>query len=148
MARPGHLNPAGAQNITLAGVACPARTVCTAVGSTSPLLGRSPWPNGGAAADGASSRRQVWSPMTSASRVAGPAVSACYAAASYTNNDPSLTLTERRNSTGHEHPGRCRPVAPGALPPGLHPRRHTGLTSHQRPHPSRDMVPVPGRQLP
>ena len=50
------------------------------------------------------------------SGVACPAVSACHAVGSYTNNGPSLTLAEQWNPTGTSTHAAARPVAPGSLP--------------------------------
>jgi hypothetical protein len=112
-------NPAGAQNIALAGVACPARTVCTAFGLAltvpgAPVTLAERWSGG--------KWRIQPTPGLAAydigfPAVACPTVSACYAVASYTNNGPSLTLTERWNQTGTSTQAATgRPVALGALP--------------------------------
>jgi hypothetical protein len=111
-------NPAGAQNITLASVACPARTVCTAFGlnltGSGPLTLAERW-------SGGKWRIQPTPGLVAYDigfpGVACPTVSACYAVASYTNNGPSLTLAERWNQTGTSAQAATgRPVAPGALP--------------------------------
>jgi hypothetical protein len=113
-------NPGGAQNITLASVACPARSVCTAFGlnltGSGPLTLAERWSGG------------RWR-IQPTPRIAGtydigfpgvacPSVSACFAVASYTNDGPSLTLTERWNRTrASTKVAADRPVGPGALPP-------------------------------
>jgi hypothetical protein len=110
---------AGAQNTTLASVACPARTVCTAFGLNltvpgAPVTLAERWRDG----------RWRIQPTPSLVAydigfpgVACPTVSTCYTVASYTNNGPSLTLTERWNKTGASaQPATGRPVAVGALP--------------------------------
>ena len=110
-------NPGGGQEIFFAAVACPARTVCTAVGLN--LTGFGPftlaerWSGG--------KWRIQPTPVLAAydigfPGVACPTVSACYAVASYTNNGPSLTLVEQWNSTGTSTQAATgRPVVPGAL---------------------------------
>src|SRR5499433_653560 len=112
-------NPSGGQNITLAGVACPAPTVCTAFGlnltGSGPLTLAERWSGG---------RWHIQpTPVLAAYDIGFPGVacptpSACYALASYTNNGPSLTLVEQWNpaETGTQA-ATGRPVAPGALPP-------------------------------
>ena len=111
-------NPAGGLPVGLASVACPARTVCTAVGFNPngfpPLTVVERWSGG---------RWRIQpTPGVVAydiglSGVACPAVSACYAVGSYTNNGPSLTLAEQWNQTGAStRAATGRPVAPGALP--------------------------------
>jgi hypothetical protein len=112
-------NPGGGQEIFLAAVACPASTVCTAVGlnltGSRPLTLAERWSGG---------RWRIQpTPVLAAydigfPGVACPTVSACYAVASYTNNGPSLTLVEHWNSTGTSTQAASgRPVVPGALPP-------------------------------
>ena len=111
-------NPAGGLPVGLASVACPARTVCTAVGFNPngfpPLTVVERWSGG---------RWRIQpTPGVVAydiglSGVACPAVSACYAVGSYTNNGPSLTLAEQWNQTGTSTQAAAgRPPAPGALP--------------------------------
>jgi len=115
-------NPAGAQNITLASVACPARTVCTAFGlnhiGSSPLTLAERWSGGRWRIQPTPGLVAVDS--GSPVGVACPAVSACYAVGAYTNNGPTfanLTLAEQWNPTGTStQAGTGRPVAPGALP--------------------------------
>jgi hypothetical protein len=113
-------NLAGAQNTTLASVACPTRTVCTAFGVDltvpgAPVTLAERW-------SGGKWRIQPTPGLVAYDigfpGVACPTVSACYA-------------VERERD---EHPGSRRPQA--------------GTTSHQRPDPGRGMVPVPARQLP
>jgi len=111
-------NPAGGQNITLAGVACPTRTVCTAFGGyendgSGPLTLAERWSGG---------RWRIQPTPGLAAYdigfpgVACPTASACYAVANYTNDGPSLTLVERWNGTGTSTQATTgRPVAPGAL---------------------------------
>jgi hypothetical protein len=112
-------NPAGAQNVTLASVACPARTVCTAFGLDltvpgAPVTLAERWSQG----------RWRIQPTpglvaydTGFPGVACPTPSACYAVASYTNNGPSLTLAERWNpAETSTQVATGRPVAPGAPP--------------------------------
>jgi hypothetical protein len=116
LAGPGHPNPAGAQNIALGGVACPARTVCTAFGLNGISLGAPT-----TLAERWSGGRWRIQPTpgliandSGLAGVACPTVSACFAVASYTNNGfnfPNLTLVEQWNQTATD-----RPVAPGALP--------------------------------
>src|SRR5215471_18913367 len=112
-------NPAGAQNVFFASVACPARTVCTAFGlnltGSGPLTLAERWSGG---------RWRIQpTPGVLAYDIGFPGVacptpSACYAVASYTNNGPSLTLVEQWNRTGTSTQAATgRPVAPGALPP-------------------------------
>ena len=119
-------NPAGAQNTTLASVACPARTVCTALGLDltvpgAPVILAERW-------SGGRWRIQPTPGLvaydTGFPGVACPTVSACYAVASYTNNGPSLTLAEQWNGTGTSTQAATgRPVAPSALSPaGFHAR--------------------------
>ena len=113
-------NPSGGQETFLAAVACPARTVCTAVGlnltGSGPLTLAERWSGG--------KWRIQPTPGLAAydigfPGVACPTVSACYALASYTNNGPSLTLVERWNRTGTStRAATGRPVAPGALASG------------------------------
>ena len=128
-------NPAGGLPVGLASVACPARTVCTAVGFNPngfpPLTVVERWSGG---------RWRIQpTPGVVAydiglSGVACPAVSACYAVGSYTNNGPSLTLAEQWNQTGAStRAATGRPVAPGALP-------HAGLRARM-PGP----LPISGR---
>jgi len=112
-------NPAGAQNVTLAGVACPARTVCTAFGLSltvpgAPVTLAERWSGG---------RWRIQpTPGLMANDidppgVACPTVSACFAVASYTNNGPNLTLAEQWTRTGTSTQAATgRPVAPGAPP--------------------------------
>jgi len=110
---------AGAQNVTLASVACPARTVCTAFGLDltvpgAPVTLAERWSQG----------RWHIQPTPGLVAydigfpgVACPTPSACYALASYTNNGPSVTLVEQWNQTGTStQAGAGRPAAPGALP--------------------------------
>jgi hypothetical protein len=112
-------NPAGAQSITLDGVACPARTVCTAFGLNginlgAPVTVAERWSGG---------RWRIQpTPVLVANDsgvggVACPTVSACFAVASYTNNGfnfPNLTLVEQWNQSGTStHAATGRPVAPG-----------------------------------
>jgi hypothetical protein len=110
-------NPSGGQEVFLAAVACPARTVCTAFGLNltgfGPLTLAERWSGG---------RWRIQpTPLLNAydigfPGVACPTVSACYAVASYTNNGPSLSLVEPWNGTGASiQPATGRPVAPGAL---------------------------------
>jgi hypothetical protein len=113
-------NPAGAQNITLASVACPARTVCTAfglnqIGSGAPVTLAERWSGG------------RWRIQPTPGLVAFdigfpgaacPTSSASYAVASYTNSGPSLTLTEQWNQTGtNTQAATGRRVAAGAWRP-------------------------------
>ena len=111
-------NPSGGQNIFLAGVACPAPTVCTAFGlnltGSGPLTLAERWTGG---------RWRIQpTPVPLAydigfPGVACPTVSACYAVASYTNNGPSLTLVERWNRTGTSTQAAAgRSMAPSTLP--------------------------------
>jgi hypothetical protein len=115
-------NPAGAQSIALGGVACPARTVCTAfglngIGLGAPVTVAERW-------SGGRWRIQPTPGLVANDSglvgVACPSVSACFAVASYTNNGfnlPNLTLVEQWNQTGTSTPAAAgRPVAPGALP--------------------------------
>jgi hypothetical protein len=110
-------NPSGGQEIFLAAVACPARTVCTAFGlnltGSGPLTLAERWSGG---------RWRIQpTPLLNAydigfPGVACPTVSACYAVASYTNNGPSLTLVEPWNGTRTSTQAATgRPVVPGAL---------------------------------
>jgi hypothetical protein len=124
-------NPAGAQDITLAAVACPARTVCTAFGlnltGSGPLTLAERW-------SGGAWRIQPTPGLVAYDigfpGVACPTPSACYAVASYTNNGPSLTLVERWNRTGTSTQAATgRPVAPGALPPACLRARMPGSLS-------------------
>jgi hypothetical protein len=113
-------NTAGAQNIFLASVACPARTVCTAFGLDLTVPGvpvslAERWSGG---------RWRIQpTPVLNAYDIGFPAVacptpSACYAVASYTNNGPSLTLAEQWNGMGASTQAATRqPIAPGALSP-------------------------------
>jgi hypothetical protein len=112
-------NPSGGQEIFLAAVACPARTVCTAVGlnltGSGPLTLAERWSGG---------RWRIQPTPGLAAYdigfpgVACPTVSTCYALASYTNDGPSLTLVERWNQTGTStQAATAQPVAPGALVP-------------------------------
>jgi hypothetical protein len=112
-------NPSGGQEITLASVACPARTVCTAFGlnltGSGPLTLAERW-------SGGKWRIQPTPGLVAYDigfpGVACPTPSACFAVASYTNNGPSLTLTEQWNRTETSAQAATRrPVAPGALPP-------------------------------
>src|SRR5262249_22152572 len=98
-------------------VACPTRTVCTAVGLNltgfPPLTLAERW-------SGGRWRIQPTPALVAYDigfpGVACPTPSACYAVASYTNNGPSLTLVERWNQTGTSTQAAAgRPVAPGAL---------------------------------
>src|SRR5215472_5651482 len=109
-------SPGGGFNVTLASVACPARTVCTAFGlnltGSGPLTLAERWSGG---------RWRIQpTPVLVAydigfPGVACPTVSACYAVASYTNNGPSLTLVEPWNGTGTSTwAATGRPVVPGA----------------------------------
>ena len=115
-------NPAGAQNITLASVACPARTACTAFGlnhiGSFPLTLAERWSGGRWRIQPTPGLVAVDS--GSPVGVACPTVSACYAVGAYTNNGPSfanLTLAEQWNQTGTSAQAATgRPVAPGALP--------------------------------
>ncbi|HKA96819.1 MAG TPA: hypothetical protein VKD66_11195 [Streptosporangiaceae bacterium] len=111
-------NPSGGQNITLAGVACPARTVCTAFGlnltGSGPLTLAERW-------SGGRWRIQPTPGLVAYDigfpGVACPTPSACYAVASYANNGSSVTLAERWNRTGTSTQAATRrPVASGALP--------------------------------
>jgi hypothetical protein len=112
-------NPVGAQNITLASVACPARTVCTAFGLDltvpgAPVTLAERW-------SGGKWRIQPTPGLVAYDigfpGVACPTVSACYAVASYTNNGPSLTLVERWNQTGTStQPAAGRSMTPGGMP--------------------------------
>jgi hypothetical protein len=111
-------NPAGAQNVTLGGVACPTRNLCTAFGlnltGSGPLTLAERWSGG----------RWRIQPTPGLAAfdigfpgVACPTVSACYAVASYANFGPSVTLVERWNQTGTSTRAAAgRPAAPGALP--------------------------------
>jgi hypothetical protein len=112
-------NPSGGQNIFLANVACPDRSVCTAFGldltAFGPLTLAERW-------SGGRWRIQPTPGLVAYDigfpGVACPTSSACYAVASYTNNGPSLTLVERWNRTGTStRAATGRSVAPGALPP-------------------------------
>ena len=112
-------NPSGGQNIFLAGVACPARTVCTAFGlnltGSGPLTLAERW-------SGGRWRIQPTPGLVAYDigfpGVACPTPSACYAVASYTNNGPSLTLVEPWNQAGTGTQVATGPsVAPGALSP-------------------------------
>ncbi len=112
-------NPAGAQNITLGGVACPARTVCTAFGlnhiGSSPLTLAERWSGGRWRLQPTPGLVALDSGLVG---VACPTVSACFAVVSYTNNGSSpLTIAERwsRTRTGAQA-AAGRPVAAGALP--------------------------------
>jgi hypothetical protein len=117
-------NPAGSQNVTLAAVACPATTVCTAVGLDltvpgAPVTLAERW-------SGGRWRIQPTPGLVAYDigfpGVACPTVSACYALASYTNNGPSVTLVEQWNPTGtNTQAATGRPVAPGAARPGCMP---------------------------
>jgi len=116
-------NPAGAQNVTLAGVACPARNLCTAFGLNltgfPPLTLAERW-------SGGRWRIQPTPGLVAYDigfpGVACPTVSACYAVASYTNNTPSVTLVERWNRAGTSTQAAAgRPTAPGAWPPACMP---------------------------
>jgi hypothetical protein len=116
-------NPAGAQNVTLAGVACPARNLCTAFGLNltgfPPLTLAERW-------SGGRWRIQPTPGLVAYDigfpGVACPTVSACYAVASYTNNTPSVTLVERWNLAGTSTQAAAgRPAAPGARPPACMP---------------------------
>jgi hypothetical protein len=112
-------NPAGAQNTTLASVACPTRTVCTGFGLDltvpgAPVTLAERW-------SGGRWRIQPTPGLVAYDigfpGVACPTPSACFAVASYTNNGPSLTLTEQWNRTETSTQAATgRPVAPGALP--------------------------------
>jgi hypothetical protein len=119
LAGPGHPNPVGAQNITLGGVACPARTVCTAFGlnhiGSSPLTLAERWSGGRWRLRPTPGLVAVDSGLVG---VACPTVSACFAVCSYANNGSSpLTLAERWSRTGGgAQPAAGRPVAAGALP--------------------------------
>jgi hypothetical protein len=93
-------NPGGGFNITLASVACPTRTVCTAFGlnltNSGPFTLAERWSGG---------RWRIQpTPFLNAYDIGFPGVacptpSACYAVASYTNNGPSLTLVEPWNAS-------------------------------------------------
>src|SRR5215471_13436268 len=115
-------NPAGAQNVTLASVACPARTACTAFGlnhiGSSPLTLAERWSGGGWRIQPTPGLVAVDS--GSPVGVACPNASACYAVGAYTNNGPTfanLTLAEQWTPTGTSvQAATGRPVAPGALP--------------------------------
>jgi len=120
LARPSHPQPQRRPGNHLAGVACPARTVCTAVGlnltGSRPLTLAERWSGG---------RWRIQPTPGLAAYdigfpgVACPTVSACYALASYTNDGPSRTLAEQWNRTGTSvQAATGRPVAPGALAPG------------------------------
>src|SRR5262249_60981771 len=109
--------PSGSQEISRAGVACPTRTVCPAVGLNltgfPPLTLAERW-------SGGRWRIQPTPALVAYDigfpGVACPTVSACYALARYTNNGPSLTLVEQANPTGTSTQAATgRPVAPGAL---------------------------------
>src|SRR5262249_59806008 len=80
--------PAGAQNIPLASVACPARTACTAFGldhiGSSPLTVAERWSGGRWRIQPTPGLVAVDS--GSPVGVACPTVSACYAVGAYTNN--------------------------------------------------------------
>jgi hypothetical protein len=111
-------NPAGAQNVTLGGVACPARNLCTAFGlnltGSGPLTLAERW-------SGGRWRIQPTPGLVAFDigfpGVACPTVSVCYAVASYANFGPSLTLVERWNQAGTSTQAAAgRPAAPGALP--------------------------------
>jgi hypothetical protein len=111
-------NPVGAQNVALAGVACPARTVCTAFGLNltvpgSPVTLAERW-------SGGRWRSQPTPGLVAYDigfpGVACPTVSVCYAVAAYANNGPSPTLVEQWNRTGTSTQAATgRSVAPGAL---------------------------------
>jgi hypothetical protein len=112
-------NPAGAQDIALASVACPVRTVCTAFGLDltvpgAPVTLAERW-------SGGRWRIQPTPGLVAYDLgfpgVACPTVSVCYAVAAYANNGPSPTLVEQWNRTGTStHAATGQPVAPGALP--------------------------------
>ena len=122
-------NPVGAQNVTLASVACPARTVCTAFGLDltvpgAPVTLAERW-------SGGRWRIQPTPGLVAYDigfpGVACPTPSACHAVASYTNNGPSLTLAERWNQAGtRTQAATGRPVAPGASPAACLPARMPG----------------------
>src|SRR5262249_4779950 len=143
-------NPGGGQEIFFAAVDCPARTVCTAFGlnltGSGPLTLAERWSGG---------RWRIQPTPGLAAydigfpRVACPTPSACYAFANSTHTRPRHHPGRLGHPGGAGPPAHSRPAG-GARrpPPRLHPRRHAGLTSHQRPDPSHGMVPIPSRQLP
>src|SRR5215471_9592647 len=111
-------NPSGGQNTTLASVACPASTVCTAFGLDltvpgAPVTLAERWSGG---------RWRIQpTPGVVAYDIGFPGVacptpSVCYAVASYTNNGPGVTLVEQWNGMGTgTRAATGRLVAPGAL---------------------------------
>ena len=111
-------NASGGQSI-LAGVSCPASTVCTAFGLN--LTGSGPLTLAERWSGGTWRIQPTPSPLAydiGFPGVACPTPSACYAVASYTNNGPSLTLVEQWNQTETSTPAATgQPVTPGALPP-------------------------------
>jgi hypothetical protein len=116
-------NPAGAHNLTLASVACPAPTACTAYGLDltvpgAPLTLAERW-------SGGSWHIQPTPALVAYDigfpGVACPTPSACYAVASYTNNGPSATLTEQWNPPQTSTPAATGPTAPGAPRPACLP---------------------------
>jgi hypothetical protein len=116
-------NPAGAQSITLGGVACPARTACTAfglngIGLGAPVTVAERWSGGRWRIQPTPGLVANDSGLVGA--LACPTVSACFAVVSYTNdgfNLPNVTLAEQWNQTGTSaHAAAGMLVAPGALP--------------------------------